>query len=215
MSAEVLETDEELDLEDELPEEVDIEDLPLFETVAVVKHAEFSFDARADSNQSFPLATGIDTSRWVGATIVVLLSAKAGWAERAVCSVAVQACAFDPCDPKVEFLGPQLQVTTYAETDGVTAPVLSADLLPMPLPATVRVVLYWQRGAFEATGLQTATLSVYLIGKLHGRQPSFTHLSDRSDTSRIDSDQEAALPHPRAGRRVRSEVADWFRRRTG
>ena len=203
----------ELPDDDDLPEEVDIEDLPLSETLAIVKHEEFSFDGRAGSTQEIPLATGIDASRWVSGTVLVVLSAKAGWAARAVCSVVVQACAFDPCEPNVEFLGPQLHVTESAELNGVPVPALSVGQLPTPLPATLRVVLIWQQTTPEASVMQTLTLSVYLVGTFHGRRPSYQHLSDRSDPSRIDSDQESALPHRRAGRRVRSEVADWFTQR--
>ncbi len=92
-------------------------------------------------------------------------------------------------------------------------PALSVGQLPTPLPAMLRVVMYWNQGAIEASVMQTVTLSVYLVGTFHGRSPSYQHLSDRSDPSRIDSDQEAARPHRRAGRKVRSEVADWFAQR--
>ncbi len=145
----------------ELPDEevegelIDPEDVPLCETIWVARHLDIAFDGRLNTNQSVPLAVGIDTSEFVSCVATCILHSKNTWVDRARLVFDIQAVELDPLEPDVVFLGPAFTLGALDDVGMMVVQVTS-------LPASARVVLTFITQP-EATAQQTGSISVCLV----------------------------------------------------
>ncbi len=137
------------------------EDDLVAERVVLVRRAEVVFDGHDDSVDTVWLATGVDSSRWAHAQLLVLLHAKNTWADGARLSVGASSISLSETEPADVFLGPGLGSVDLDET--VAAPALLVVDLARPA-ALIQVALTWKQ-ATELPGPQTAVLSVWLLGR--------------------------------------------------
>jgi hypothetical protein len=133
------------------------------ELVPIVRRATYTFDGRSGVGEELVIATGVDTSEWRSGTLVVVVHDLSGWSDTAVLRVRGYSVSLVPDDPERTFA---------AETAFVSGFTISATTLPgcqvrafafVGPQAEVRLV--FDQGAVEATGAQTLTLSVYLLGR--------------------------------------------------
>ncbi len=130
--------------------------------VEVARRVDLSFDGRALSTETVVLASGVATAAWRSGVLEVLVHATNGFTATATMWVDVHAVELDPIDPAVELLGPLL---TSVRISSSTAP---GELILGNLgvaASMARVSARWTQDADEAGGVQTAAVSIRLVGR--------------------------------------------------
>lgn len=145
-----------------LEEGVDVDDLPWEEQVTIVRALEVTFDGVPGNLQSVDLAVGIDSTRWVSASLVAVLHATSGWEPRTEIRIDAAPVVLDPDDPATVFVGPIFGQVVFSGLNDV-APTMRVETIS-PLAGQLRI----QLGLIQdGDGPQTATISVYLVGRFH------------------------------------------------
>ncbi|MBK6512933.1 MAG: hypothetical protein IPM79_08235 [Polyangiaceae bacterium] len=133
------------------------------ELVPIVRRATYTFDGRSDGGEELAIATGVDTSAWRSGTLVVLVHDLSGWSDTAVLRVRGYSVSLVPDDPERTFAAEPAFVSGFT-ISATTLPGCQVRAFAFVGPqAEVRLV--FDQGAVEATGTQTLTLSVYLLGR--------------------------------------------------
>jgi hypothetical protein len=147
--------------------------LPLTEVVVpVIRRQPFSFDGRASgTSQTIVLANGIDASWWVRGTLLVVLHAKNAWLNgvggntTGILAIDVLNARLDEDTPDVTFAD-EVRFTSSPNIVATTAaPLLTQRDLIAPFGPELLVRARFSQGATAAASPQTATLSVFLVGR--------------------------------------------------
>ncbi|MBL9028427.1 MAG: hypothetical protein JNL21_39920 [Myxococcales bacterium] len=144
---------------------IDPEDVPLGEVVDIARRVELTFDGRLSSEQTVPLATGIDSSDWVSAVLVVIIHSFNTWATSdTTLQVDVQAIDLVSDEPQLVFEGASVSlVKIFGDQVG---PAMFCEQVSLS-PGKIRVVARWLQGDVEASDVQRAVVSIQLVGRRH------------------------------------------------
>ena len=141
--------------------------------IAIARRLELAFDGRASgSQQVLPLAVGVDSSKWVRATLVVLLHSRGPWLTAGGAPTTAQVrftvdnVMLEPEDPSVVLVdGSRTLATSTVITSSSSAPGYSAVPLQTPIGPRVRVQARFTQGATAAGGAQRLSVSLFLVGR--------------------------------------------------
>lgn len=148
--------------------------LPPSVVVPIVKKQLFSFDGRASgADTTVVLGQSIPVTKWTSGALIVILHSKNTWSAAAGLTTAQLLV-----QPFAAFTDPDEPQTVFADTSRVIAPsttILASTTAPQtyinsliaPYGPEVLVRLRFRQLATPAVAAQTATLSVYLLGRLH------------------------------------------------
>lgn len=159
-------------------DELDAEDVPLEDRVAVARKLDVLFDPRASAIESAVLAMGVDASSWVTGSLVVLVHDHNTWPIKTALRVNVNAMDLDPLRPQELFVGPEL--ASVKIDDSTPRGDARVTLLSGPYGAQLLVTMTWEAD-LEATSPLSATVSVYLIGQRHRIDAGLLLLPDDAD----------------------------------
>ncbi len=134
--------------------------------IQVVPKTTYKFDGRAGSTQQIVLEGRVSTLGFASGALIVRVHATSNFSRTAQAHAKVYNQSVDGNDPATFFVG-TTPIATSDDIDATTsAGTLSVTALGSPISSSVRVVLEWSQGSDAATGAQTLTLGVDLVGRV-------------------------------------------------
>ena len=135
--------------------------------IPILGKTEVSFDGRnaASVFQDIPIAVGIDSSEFVSAVLVAKLHTKNTWSTSAFLRILAQNIMISPDEPDVVFVAGGTAPAEVSFVNGDTAPALKLTQFTGVIGPMLRILLRWEQGLTVASGAQTASVSVDLVGR--------------------------------------------------
>ncbi len=132
--------------------------------VPLLAKTDFSFDARAGTIQDIPIATGVDSSAWVSAVLVVRIHARNAWTGTTpTLTVFADNILLIPEEPDVIFAGTSPASIAITGASPTAAGLLLAQF-STPIGPELRVRLNYTVAANQ-TSANTISLGIDLVGR--------------------------------------------------
>lgn len=134
--------------------------IPRAEVVRVLSKSDFALHGATSSSQTFPIANGIDSSRWRTASLAVRLYSQGAWPLGSLVQVQVGNVLITDVEPSIA--PTDTRATTITIAAGAS-PGLSLRSLPDPIGPQLYVSL--KASMSTTAGQQTFTIGIDLVGR--------------------------------------------------